>query len=194
MAQWLIGQSEPGTEYTKIQQYRWLIFQRLCNTIRVFKRLPFNNFNILRELCKEVGRFANRSDTDTEKMAGLLEEIGARHDKIILLIEEGKKQEVLECYTDDCVLMPPEQEALQGKEALLNFIEASAEFQSKIGKIENVEEEILGEGDVVTSRSKGTIYGKDGSVIFKRKALAVWKKVEGNFLIQTVIWNFDKAL
>ena len=53
--------------------------------------------------------------------------------------------------------------------AFLNFIEASAELQSKVDKTENVEEEVFGEGDLVTSRSKGTVYGKDGSVIFKRK-------------------------
>ena len=129
-----------------------------------------------------------------KKMAGLLEEISARHEKIILLLAEGKNKEALECYTDDCVIMPPGQEALQGKEAFLNFMEASAELRSKVDKTENVEEEVFGEGDLVTSRSKGTVYGKDGSVIFKRKALTVWKKVDGNFLVKNVIWNFDKAL
>jgi hypothetical protein len=53
--------------------------------------------------------------------------------------------------------------------AFLKFIEASAELQSKVDKTENVEEQVFGEGDVVTSRSRGTVYGKDGSVIFKRK-------------------------
>jgi hypothetical protein len=53
--------------------------------------------------------------------------------------------------------------------AFLKFIEASEELQSKVGKTENVEEAVFGEGDLVTSRSKGTVYGKDGSVIFKRK-------------------------
>ena len=53
--------------------------------------------------------------------------------------------------------------------AFLKFIEASAELQSKIGRSESVEEEVFGEGDLVTSRSKGTVYGKNDSVIFTEK-------------------------
>ncbi|CAB4018931.1 Hypothetical predicted protein, partial [Paramuricea clavata] len=115
-------------------------------------------------------------------MAGILEEVSATHKKIIDLLAKGKNKEALEFYTDDCVIMTPGREALQGKDAFLKFIEASAELQSKVDKTENVEEAVFGEGDLVTSRSKGTVYGKDGAVIFKRKALTVWKKVNGKYL------------
>ena len=54
-------------------------------------------------------------------------------------------------------------------QALLKLMEASAELQSKIEKTDNVEEAVFGEGEYVTSRSKGTVYGKDGSVLFNRK-------------------------
>ena len=163
---------------------------------------------------------------------GLLEDISARHEKLIELLAQGKNKEALDFYADDCVIMPPGQEAFQGKEgtvgivfhrsvhghenffssffhfnrltnfgimalmqfkditfrlcpcactvsnenflfllniAFLKFMEASAELQSKVDKTENVEEAVFGEGDLVTSRSKGTVYGKDGSVIFQRK-------------------------
>ena len=48
-------------------------------------------------------------------------------------------------------------------------MEASTELQSKIEKTDNVEEAVFGEGEYVTSRSKGTVYRKDGSVLFNRK-------------------------
>jgi hypothetical protein len=48
--------------------------------------------------------------------AGLLEQISGRHEKIIELLAQGKNKEALEYYTDDCVIMPPEREAIQGKQ------------------------------------------------------------------------------
>ncbi|XP_028392002.1 uncharacterized protein LOC114516667 [Dendronephthya gigantea] len=125
-------------------------------------------------------------------MAGLKEEISSTHNKIIELLGQGKNKEALEYYTDDCVIMPPGKETVRGKDAFLKFIEASAELQSKVGKSECVEEVVFGEGDLVTSRSKGTVYGKDDSVIFTEKALTVWKKVNGKYLVHNVVWNMDK--
>ncbi|CAB4042039.1 Hypothetical predicted protein [Paramuricea clavata] len=130
----------------------------------------------------------------TSCFSEILEDVNDAHEKIIKLLAEGKNKEALESYTDDCVIMPPGREVLQGKDAFLKFIEASVELQSKVDKTENVEEAAFGEGDLVTSRSKEIVYGKDGSVIFKRKALTVWKKVDGKYLVHNVIWNTDAPL
>jgi ketosteroid isomerase-like protein len=52
-----------------------------------------------------------------------LEEIGSRHQKVISLLAEGKNKEALQFYTDDCLIMPPGREALNGKEGKNNSCE-----------------------------------------------------------------------
>jgi hypothetical protein len=51
-----------------------------------------------------------------------LEEVSGTHKKIIDLLAEGKNKEALEFYTDDCVIMPPGREALQGKDGKNNSL------------------------------------------------------------------------
>lgn len=48
--------------------------------------------------------------------AGIKEELSAKHQQIYELLGAGKNKEVLEYYTEDCVIMSPGREAVQGKE------------------------------------------------------------------------------
>ncbi|CAB3991502.1 Hypothetical predicted protein [Paramuricea clavata] len=107
-------------------------------------------------------------------------------------IDGSQVEKVLEYYTEDCIILPPAGDTIYGKKDLAKYIEDFKHLCDMIKKEDSTEEEVLGEGDIVTSRASTKAYKEDGSLLFKSKVLTVWKKIDGDWLIYRLMWSYDK--
>lgn len=98
-------------------------------------------------------------------------------------------------YTPDAILLAPNQEKLQGTEAITQFFQGMKQFGAQM-TITPVAIEVAASGDLALEEGTwvSTIPMPDGGTFQDNgKYLVGWKKVNGTWLIQIDAWNSDNA-
>jgi len=96
---------------------------------------------------------------------------------------------VSEMYTDDCSLMPPGSDVVQGKENTKKIYIAF--FEMGFGSIE-VKMDELGPPDATDTlyeRSHFTFFDKEGNMMDRGKHVVIWKLVNGEWRAHVDIFN-----
>ncbi len=103
---------------------------------------------------------------------------------------EGDDAAVAAQYTEDCMRLPYQAEAISGRDAVLASLKSSRDAGTTSAKIETIEGET--HGDMAWGRGTYALMDADGNVIQSGKWLNVSIQVDGKWLIHRDIWNTDK--
>ncbi|XP_046843172.1 uncharacterized protein LOC124437207 isoform X2 [Xenia sp. Carnegie-2017] len=131
-------------------------------------------------------------DSATSKEIKLEETLKSILDQNYALVLAGKGKDVLKFYTDDCVLINQGLPAIIGKSDLLKHFQG--ENLSAIKKMNVFIDNVYDKGDIVTLRYHLTSHGKDCSVLATVRAIIVWKKIKGKYLIHNLVSNVRENL
>jgi uncharacterized protein (TIGR02246 family) len=139
---------------------------------------------------------------ETETVAEMVAEAAPDMDAIKSKIQErentfavaqsaGDVEGLIALFTDDAISMGNDQEALVGKEAIRADMEASAAKRVAGNTVSFEVSEVLGSEDLVTEIGFSIDKNATGEVISKGKYMAIWKKVNGEYLVYRDIYNYD---
>lgn len=93
---------------------------------------------------------------------------------------------VAACYTEDAQLLPPNEEAVRGREAVQAWFQGAIDAGLD-ARLEIQELEVY--GDTGYEVGKATIMGPDGQTIDDSKYIVIWKKVGDAWKLHRDIFN-----
>ncbi|CAB4003569.1 Hypothetical predicted protein [Paramuricea clavata] len=103
-------------------------------------------------------------------MADVKAELQSRVTKFGECFMNKKPEEIVNFYTEDCLVLAPGAPAVQGREALKAFFGELVKCFEKVGKIENNVLEVLSmDADLATSINTDTSYDADGKTVVTNK-------------------------
>lgn len=104
------------------------------------------------------------------------------------LFNQGDIAGLATIYTEDCRVLPPNQEMLEGRDAVRALFGDLAEggFQSKLEILET-----LAAAGIGYQVGRYTLEDPDGAVVDQGKFIEVWKEVDGEWKISNDTWNSD---
>ena len=97
-----------------------------------------------------------------------------------------------ELYTEDAMLLPPNSDIQQGREAIEAFWQPIFDMGIDSALLEILEVDALGNTAVEVSRY--TLYLADGQIADEGKYIIEWKRVDGKWFIHRDIWNSSQPL
>ncbi len=90
-------------------------------------------------------------------------------------------------YTEDAVLLPPNEPAVFGRDAIRA---TNRELLAEEGLGMEIEDlEVRSEGDLGYKAGRYRMYSKDGALLDRGKYIEIWKKTDGTWLIHREMWN-----
>jgi ketosteroid isomerase-like protein len=117
-------------------------------------------------------------------------ELAALSDAWENALNAGDIEALAALYADDCVLMPPNEELMTGREAAaLEFGEMIAAGQT--GELETIK--VVAAGGVGYHAGTYAVRASDGVVVDRGKYLEGWQKIGNEWKIVHDIWNSDWA-
>jgi len=90
-------------------------------------------------------------------------------------------------YTENGKLLPTNSEIIQGRENIKTFWSGAGEMGVEKVKLETTSAE--GYGNTAIEEGKYTLYTEGDMVIDEGKYIVIWKKVDGQWLLDKDIWN-----
>jgi len=94
-------------------------------------------------------------------------------------------------YTEDAVLLPPNEPAVFGRDAIRA---TNRELLAEEGLGMEIEDlEVRSEGDLGYKAGRYRMYSKDGALLDRGKYIEIWKKTDGTWLIHREMWNSSVA-
>jgi ketosteroid isomerase-like protein len=145
---------------------------------------------------------SEKSTAETETVAEMAPEATLDMDAVKAKIQErenafavaqssGDVESLITLFTDDAISMGNDQEALVGKDAIRADMEANLSKRVE-GNTSSFEvSEVFGTEGLVTEIGVETNKNATGEVISTGKYMAVWKKVNGEYLVFRDIYNGD---
>ncbi len=115
------------------------------------------------------------------------EEIQAANTAFMEAYNNGDAHALAMCYTEDCIVLPPQSEAIEGQEA----VEAlwNGAIGMGIAKAELKTESAEAIGNIAVETGKYKLYTKDGQMIDHGKYIVNWTKTDGKWKLHKDIWN-----
>lgn len=141
--------------------------------------MKFLKFLIIAGLVLALAPAVSAGETDLAK----------RIDTWVKSFNSGDLKGIAALYTEDACRMPPNQETIKGRAAIVAHLEGMKEMGAAKVKIRGTVDE--SSGDMAHGAGTYEILGADGSHIDHGKWMNVSKKVGGKWLISCDIWNSD---
>ena len=129
-------------------------------------------------------RFANAEDKQVRA------EIEAANDKLVAALNGGDAAGIAVLYTEDAMLLPPNSEMLEGREAVQAFWQGGIDMGIKEATLETEVVEARGNAAYEVGKYTMIIEPPGGPTISDRgKYLVVWKRQEGSWKLHSDMWN-----
>lgn len=137
--------------------------------------------------------FAGCSTTASEKKANamsnadmkkIVEERNLIYDKAMV---EGDSVNLVEHFSSDCVVLPPNGEQIVGKAAIVPAVMAFSRMGIK--KFTDETTRVLDGGEYIIEEGNYFLGGDNNSVLDKGKYVCVWKKEDNEWRVCSNIWN-----
>ena len=129
-------------------------------------------------------RFANAEDKQVRA------EIEAANDKLVAALNGGDAAGIAVLYTEDAMLLPPNSEMLEGREAVQAFWQGGIDMGIKEATLETEVVEARGNAAYEVGKYTMIIEPPGGPTISDRgKYLVVWKRQEGSWKLHADSWN-----
>ena len=117
-------------------------------------------------------------------------EIEAVNEKFIAALNGGDAAGIAALYTEDAMLLPPNSEMLEGREAAQAFWQGGIDMGIKEGTLETEIVEAQGNAAYEVGKYTLIIEPPGGPTITdKGKYLVVWKRQEGSWKLHADMWN-----
>jgi len=124
--------------------------------------------------------------------------IAANDEKFMADVNRGDPAAGAAAYTNDAIVMPPNQSSIEGKQAIKNYLaELSSQLRSSDFQLSISEFDVQGDTAIVrgTYSSNITVPGMDTPIEDRGKTLNVWKKqADGSWKLHRDIWNSDMPI
>ena len=106
------------------------------------------------------------------------------------LFNSRKAQALVSMYTDDCILMPPEEPSVTGRQAVMDFYLPLLRHGFTM---ERTNEEAETRADVTLRRGTYVVKDRHGEVTERGKYMQLWRMQEdGKWRLSREIWNTDE--
>ena len=129
-------------------------------------------------------RFANAEDKQVRA------EIEAANDKLVAALNGGDAAGIAVLYTEDAMLLPPNSEMLEGREAVQAFWQGGIDMGIKEATLETEVVEARGNAAYEVGKYTMIIEPPGGPAISDNgKYLIVWKRQEGSWKLHADMWN-----
>jgi ketosteroid isomerase-like protein len=127
------------------------------------------------------------ADTATFDLVSMRRTIDEENAKFANAFVNGDSATLVNHYTLDASLFPPNSEAVRGRDAIALLIQqylkfGIKEFRDEITNLYGSEDNLIEEGNYFMGDGKG-------NTIDKGKYMDVWRKVNGEWKIYSNIWN-----
>jgi uncharacterized protein (TIGR02246 family) len=94
-------------------------------------------------------------------------------------------------YTEDAQVLPPNSEAVSGRQAIQTLWQGAIDMGIKAVNLETVEVE--GHGHTAHEVGKYTLQGTEGQMLDTGKYVVIWKQEAGQWKLHRDIWNSSRA-
>jgi uncharacterized protein (TIGR02246 family) len=102
-------------------------------------------------------------------------------------VAKGRGDEVAALYAPDARLLPPGAPAVSGRSAIAAYWESR--FDAGVAEVVIETDDVVAARDTATQVSAYRFKGKDTSTLAGGNAIAIWKRVDGRWLLWRSIWN-----
>ncbi len=103
---------------------------------------------------------------------------------------KGNLMEVSQLYTDDAMLLPPNETAISGRKEILAWFEKNMRPVMP-ARLSFHDYEIYGNGETATSVSWMEMYNDSGQIVLRGKQTVVLVKKHGQWKIHRDMWSED---
>ena len=119
------------------------------------------------------------------------EEITRANEQFMSAFNAGDAQALAELYTEDALLLPPNSDFAEGKDAIRDYWQAVmdagvAQAQLEIREVEQY-------GDVAHEVSTYTLFDAEGQEVDRGKYIVIWQRVDGEWKLHRDIFNSSMA-
>jgi uncharacterized protein (TIGR02246 family) len=118
-------------------------------------------------------------------------EIRSMNDKFEAMIRANDAKEMANLYTEDGLLLPTGSAIIKGREAIANFWQGAMNMGIKQAKLDTLEVEL--HGNTAIELGQYTLKAEGDQEIDKGKYIVVWKKKDGQWMLQKDIFNSSIA-
>ena len=119
------------------------------------------------------------------------EGISASNDRFMAAFAEGSATAVGELYTENAVLMPPNSEAVSGREGIVAVLQSFMDMGIASIKLETAEVEE--HGDTAIEEGRYTLGTADGETADVGKYIVIWKNQDGAWRLHKDIFNSNQS-
>jgi uncharacterized protein (TIGR02246 family) len=119
-------------------------------------------------------------------------EIAEANASFMEAFNNGNFEAMAQLYTENGKLLPSNSDAIQGRENIKAFWTGAGEMGVAKAKLETIAAE--GFGNTAIEEGRYTLYAEGDMVIDEGKYIVIWKKVEGQWLLDKDIWNTNYPL
>ena len=124
--------------------------------------------------------------------------IAAINKKFMEDVNRGNAAAGAAAYTDDAILMPPNNSPVRGKQAIEKYLaEIGSQLQASNFQLSILEVDVQGDTTIVrgTYSSSFTVPGTDAPMEDRGKTMNVWKRqADGSWKLHRDIWNSNMPI
>jgi uncharacterized protein (TIGR02246 family) len=118
--------------------------------------------------------------------------IMAGNEKLMAAASRGDAAAMAALYTENSQVLPPNRDAVSGRQAIQSFWQGAIQRGIKAVKLETVEVEGL--GTTANEVGRFTLQGEGGLVLDSGKYVVVWKQEAGQWKLHRDIWNSSRSV
>jgi len=120
-------------------------------------------------------------------------DIDAANQKWLAAYHKGDAAALTALYTDKATILPPGSDMVKGHDAILRFWQGAMQSGLKIDSLQAVSVEHFGTGAREIGRVTAQAPNAQKQLTrVEGKYVVVWKKVKGNWKLDTDIWNLNQ--
>jgi len=116
--------------------------------------------------------------------------IMAGNEKLMAAASRGDATAMAALYTENGQVLPPNSDAVSGRQAIQSFWQGAIQMGIKAVKLETVEVENY--GTTANEVGRFTIQGEGGQVVDSGKYVVIWKQEAGQWKLHRDIWNSSR--
>lgn len=128
--------------------------------------------------------------TSAHAQAAARGRIEAQNQKFGAAIQKGDAAAIAALYTTDAEALPPNAEAVSGRDAIQKFWQSV--IDSGIASAKLTTRDVQSAGDWAWESGEYALAGKDGAALDHGKYVVIWKRVQGQWHLHRDIWNSNQ--
>lgn len=109
------------------------------------------------------------------------------NERFMEAIRAGDSATMPSLYTSDAIILPPNEDAVSGADAIAQYWQAF--FELGIAEARPVTLEVIPMGEYALEVGESSVFGQDGSLVDRGKIMVLWKNDGGVWKMHRDTWN-----